>query len=229
MKTCPICQRDNKDESHFCGFCGASLEAMAVPVPVSAPYAESGREIPAPQPAPEPAVSGVGASAPLQAPPMGSGAPAAAPFSSMPPVPPASPYSPARPPYTPPQEPYSGGYPTPVMHKSQSGLSIAAFVLAMISLFVWVLGPFNVFLYVAISLTIAAWATRKPHQGKGLAIAATVLSALALAITVVYTVRFLAEMDDLYDDDDDYSYRHGYSDRYDYDDWLNRLPSVDDI
>ena len=210
MKPCPNCQKENPFDSRFCAWCGASLEET-VRSSSSAPVSS----------APESAVSQTAADSPVVLPEQPS--PAAAP-TPMPPVMPAYPPVPPAPLSYPPPAGYPVGQPWDprfAPRKTNSGLAVAAFVLSLLAFFCCAMGLFNVFLYIGIGLTIAAWATMKPGQGKGLAIAAIVLSAVALLASISITTEWFSE-----DYDGDYS--TPYDERYDhyndyddlYDDWF---------
>ena len=215
MKRCPVCQQDYPDDSRFCGRCG--------------------RELPS---ADKPVVNGVPASVTMTV--EDANAPASLP--SMPPVAPAQPYPPTAyppvapsvptdpyaappvPPVYPPQPPYAGqgaytppGYYHMKVKKPQGGLAIAAFVVSLVSLFMIGLGPFNIGLYVGLALTIAAWVTHKPYQGRGLAIAALVLSLVTLLCTVDYSIEMINDVVDPQPRSDyDYDYDYDYDDDFDY-------------
>lgn len=211
MKTCPSCQKENPFDSRFCAFCGASMEDGISPVPATydtltvEPDSGSSAEALEAVAAPSPAAAPVSAPKPAAMPPV---------MPAYPPVRPAVP--PAYPPagVYPPQPPFTPLY---VVRKPHGGLAIAAFVLSLLAFFCSAMGLFNVFLYVGIALTIGAWATMKPEKGKGLAVAAIVLSALALVSSFIVTAAWFSEYED-----NDSSYSNPYDDRYGdlYDDWL---------
>lgn len=210
MKRCPVCRQDYPDDSRFCGHCGRELSSSDKPVvdgapapatmtaenagtPVSLPHMPT---VAPAQPYPPTAYSPVDSFVPTD------------PYAVSPVYPPQPPYA-GQGPYAPP-----GYYPVPVK-KSQGGLAIAAFVVSLLSLFMAALGPLNIFLYVGLALTIAAWVTHKPYQGRGLAIAALVLSLVTLFFTVVFSIQIFDEMTDpqpRYD----YDYDYDYDDNYDY-------------
>lgn len=108
--------------------------------------------------------------------------------------------------------------------KPQGGLAIAAFVLSLLAFIFSALGVANIFLYLGIGFTIAAWASMRPYKGKGLAIAAIVLSAVALLTSFAVTASWLDE--DSYSDYDDEPYYNDYYDDY-YNDYYDDYYSDD--
>ena len=68
-----------------------------------------------------------------------------------------------------------------------------------------------------LALTIAAWVTHKPYQGRGLAIAALVLSLVTLLCTVDYSIEMINDIVDPQPRSDyDYDYDYDYDDDFDY-------------
>lgn len=219
MKNCPNCQKGNPSDSRFCAFCGAAMGEQTVP-PQMMPGVQRVEqentipaEMPGVMPAPSSVVSTISAPKPAPMPPVmpphSSVQPAV--FSDYPPAPGYPPRSPWTPPY--------------VTGKVHGGLAIAAFVLSLLALICCAAGLFNIFLYIGIALTIAAWATMKPEKKKGLAVAAIVLSAVALVASFSITVEwFTRENDTLFSYSDPYDNAPPYSDPFDdyddlYDDW----------
>ncbi|MFL6070920.1 MAG: CD20-like domain-containing protein [Actinomycetes bacterium] len=124
---------------------------------------------------------------------------------AAPPPPPPAPPTPAPPPadsgYPPPPPP---GYPAPTYpaegypggqppKPGQSGLSIAALIFAIITVFLcWIPFVGAILALLALVLSIVAWMTSKSAgRPVGMAVAATIVSALALLAGIILTILLI--------------------------------------